>query len=290
MTEKNRINRRAMLKLIGLGSAGTAALLSGCAPATPMPPTETPIPTVTAAPSPTAVKALTIGKTVATIEEGQAAYGWYQEWHPTSPIEILAWGPSGADTDPFIMATKAMIARFMAKYPEVNFLVVEADNSWDQLAIPGARTGKNPNDQLFPWYEFGGITRDVTLEISSKIYISKQKIESSPNLQTGSSRIRIITWIENRTFRDTVITLQPAITSRTNHTLVRSGNQLSTTLKIKAWTQEKVVLEDTLSAANTLLWDFVNPNLYDVVTNLLSDKKVASYYINFLQNYEILNF
>lgn len=164
------------------------------------------------------------------------------------------------------------------KYPEVNFLVVEADNSWDQLAIPGARTGKNPNDQLFPWYEFGGITRDVTLEISSKIYISKQKIESAPDLKTGSSRFKIITWIENKTFRDTVITLQPAITSRTNHKAVRSGNQFSKTIHLKAWTQEKVVMDDTLSDANTLLWDFDNPNLYDVESSLLSDKKVIGNY------------
>jgi len=160
------------------------------------------------------------------------------------------------------------------KYPDVNFLVVEADNSWDQLAIPGARTGKNPNDQLFPWYEFGGITRDVTLQITSKIFISKQKIESVPNLQTGSSLFKIITWIENKTFRDTVITLQPVITSRTNNKVVRSGGQLSKTIRLKAWTQEKVVMVDTLSAANTLLWDFDNPNLYDVESSLLVDKKV----------------
>ena len=164
------------------------------------------------------------------------------------------------------------------KFPDVNFLVVEADNSWDQLAIPGARTGRNPNDQLFPWYEFGGITRDVTLEVTSKIYISKQKIESVPNLQTGTSRFKIITWIENKTFRDTVITLQPAITSRTGHKLVRSGNQLSKTIRMKAWTQQKVVLEDTLSAANTLLWDFDNPNLYDVESSLLSDKNAIGSY------------
>ena len=164
------------------------------------------------------------------------------------------------------------------KYPEVNFLVVEADNSWNQLEIPGARTGKNPNDQLFPWYEFGGITRDVTLETSSKIYIAKQKIESAPDLKTGSSRLRIITWIENKTFRDTVITIQPAITSRTNHKTVRSGSQLSKTLRLKAWTQQRVIMEDTLSASNTLLWDFDNPNLYDVESSLLADKQVIGSY------------
>ncbi|OYU54904.1 MAG: hypothetical protein CFE25_13080 [Chitinophagaceae bacterium BSSC1] len=164
------------------------------------------------------------------------------------------------------------------KFPDVNYLVVEADNSWNQLEIPGARTGKNPNDQLFPWYEFGGITRDVTIEVSSKIFISKQKIESVPNLQTGSSQIKIITWIENKTFKDTLITLQPVITLRTNLKALRSGNQLSKTIKLKAWTQEKVVIDDTLSAANTMLWDFDNPNLYDIESSLLSDHKAIGSY------------
>src|SRR5512143_4182929 len=95
-----KVSRREILKLMGLSAAGTAAVVSGCAPAapaTPPPPTSTPLPAVTAAPTPTIVKALTIGKTAATIEEGQAAYGSYTEWHPTSQLELLAWAPSGPD-------------------------------------------------------------------------------------------------------------------------------------------------------------------------------------------------
>ena len=167
------------------------------------------------------------------------------------------------------------------KYPDVNFLVVEADNSWNQFAIPGARTGKNPNDQLFPWYEFGGITRDVALEITSKVYISKQKIESVPDLKTGSARIRIITWIENKTFSDTSITLQPSIIERTNKKKVLQGSQLSKTITLKAWTEGKVVQETFLTPENTLLWDFDNPNLYDAETNLVSGNKIINTYTTY---------
>ena len=148
MKEKNKISRRELLKLIGIGTAGTAAVLSGCAPATPVPPTTTPIPTVTAAPSPTAVKALTIGKTVATIEEGQAAYGWYQEWHPTSPVEILAWAGTGPDTDPFIIAMRAMIDRFMKKYPEIKVNVEQIPSADLDAKITAALTSKEGPDVI----------------------------------------------------------------------------------------------------------------------------------------------
>ena len=44
MKEKNRISRRSMLKFMGLGTAGAAAILSGCAPKTPPLPRKLPCP------------------------------------------------------------------------------------------------------------------------------------------------------------------------------------------------------------------------------------------------------
>lgn len=164
------------------------------------------------------------------------------------------------------------------KYPEVNFLAVEVDNSWDIFTIPGARTGKNPNDQLFPWYEFGGITRDVNLEISSKIYIANQKIEATPDLKSGTTNLKIITWVQNKSDRDTNIVLRPNIVCRTNQKVVVSGDQLSKQIRIKAWTLQKVIQETSLSAEYTLLWDFDNPNLYDCKTSLISAKQTISAY------------
>ena len=115
------ITRREMLKLMGVGAAGmVASAMGGCKAKTPPPPTETPVPSVTPAPSPTAGTAkVTVGKIAATIEEGQAMMGTYQEWHPTSPVTLTAWFPTGPETDPWLMAANAVMDRFEKKYPEI---------------------------------------------------------------------------------------------------------------------------------------------------------------------------
>lgn len=163
MKEKNRISRRSMLNLMGLGTAGAAALLSGCAPATPPPPTDTPAPTVTAAPSPTPVKALTIGETVETIAEGQTAYGWYQEWHPATPVEILAWGQTGPDTDPFMIAMKGMLDRFMKKYPEIKVTMEQIPSTDLDAKVTAALTSKQGPDVIMEADREGQFSRDKVI-------------------------------------------------------------------------------------------------------------------------------
>ena len=192
MKEKNRISRRDMLKLISLGTAGTAAILSGCTPATPMPPTDTPVPTVTAAPSPTPVpaNALLTGETVTTIQEGQAAYGWYQEWHPTSPVELLFWGPAGPDTDPWIIAIKAGITRFMTKYPEikVNYEPLPGDQ-WD-TKVSAAKTANQGPDMIWEadreaQYSRDGIIKPIAETLIPMDYIKTHKFYEVRPLKDG---------------------------------------------------------------------------------------------------------
>ena len=44
-----------------------------------------------------------------------------------------------------------------------NSLAVEVDNSWSTTTLPGARIGKLPQEQVYPWFEYGGIVRPVSL-------------------------------------------------------------------------------------------------------------------------------
>ena len=164
------------------------------------------------------------------------------------------------------------------KYNQVNFIAVEVDNSWTELTVPGARMGDNPSAQFFPWYEFGGITRDVDLLVTDKIYIKNQKIESIPDLKTGKARVKVITWVENRSLDDAAITVKPTIISRTSALQVSSNATQEKLLNIKAFTIEKIIQEYALSAKEVLLWDFDNPNLYDVATTVeLAGKAINQY-------------
>ncbi len=154
------------------------------------------------------------------------------------------------------------------KYGQVNFMAVEVDNSWSELTVPGARLGDLPSAQFFPWYEFGGITRDVSLLITDKVYIKNQKIEAVPDLKTGTARVKIITWVENRTLAEAAVAIQPVITNRTTGKLVNTTRAQEATVNIKAFTTEKIIQQYDLSASEVLLWHFDNPNLYDVSTTV----------------------
>lgn len=151
----------------------------------------------------------------------------------------------------------------LMKYPEVNFLSIEVDNSWDEFSMPGVKIGENPRHQLFPWYEYGGITRDVSLLITSKIYVANQKIEAIPNLKNNTANLKLATWIENKSLNDTTVSVTSNITNRTTGKTVLT---LKKELKLKAFSKEKIFLEAKLAAADVLLWDFDDPSLYDIQT------------------------
>ncbi len=163
------------------------------------------------------------------------------------------------------------------KYDEVNFLSIEVDNSWDEFSIPGVKIGDNPRHQLFPWYEYGGITRDVSLLITNKIYIANQKIEAVPNLRNNTASLKVMTWIDNKSFSDTTVTLTSIITNRTTGKTVLT---LEKSIKLSAFTKQKNLTEAKLAANDVLLWDFDDPNLYDVQTTVGKDplSKFATYF------------
>ena len=152
-----------------------------------------------------------------------------------------------------------------AKYPEVNFLVLEVDNFWDEFALPGAKIGDNPRHQLFPWYEYGGITRDVSLLITSKIYVVNQKIEAVPNLKNNTASLKLATWIDNKSLSDTTVTLTSIITNRTTGKAVLT---IEKQVKLPAFAKQKVLIDAKLPSKDVLLWDFDDPNLYDVQTTV----------------------
>lgn len=147
-----RINRRQMLKVMGLTGSGAALALSGCAPAaaTPAAPTNTPLPPVEAVPTPTPGAAVAAGPVAADYAAGQAAYGGYDEWHPENPVEILVWFPPGPmDTDPWLRAMKGGVDRFMQKYPTIKVNIEQIP--WEDLdtKVNAAVAAKKGPDVLF---------------------------------------------------------------------------------------------------------------------------------------------
>ncbi len=164
------------------------------------------------------------------------------------------------------------------KAGNVNFIAIEVDNSWTELTVPGARLGDNPSAQFFPWYEYGGITRDVAMVISNKIYIKNQKIEAIPNLKTGEASVKIITWVENRSLENASVLVKPILTNKTIAAKINIDNIETKIENIKPFTVAKIIQQFQLKASDVMLWDFDNPNLYDVNTTVIANNQILNTY------------
>ncbi|HWB96374.1 MAG TPA: family 16 glycosylhydrolase, partial [Bryobacteraceae bacterium] len=82
---------------------------------------------------------------------------------------------------------------------EDNLVVVEVDNSWDTTTLPGARPGTTPEKALYPWWDFGGIVRDVTLLSTPPVYLARQSVQAVPDLKAGTARVKATVWVANTT-------------------------------------------------------------------------------------------
>ena len=153
-----------------------------------------------------------------------------------------------------------------------NTLVVQADNSWDTTTIPGAKTavafqGDN-SSQLYPWINYGGITRPVYLITRPAVFVKNIKVIADPDLKKGNATIRIAALIKNAsTFSAKAVV---------NVNVLDNGRKTSLHFKtatIAAAPGEEVTVEfeNVLPASEVKLWNQDEPNLYAVEVYTGSD-------------------
>lgn len=147
-----------------------------------------------------------------------------------------------------------------------NFLAVRVNNAWSTTTIPGAKTKVSYQSlnygQLFPWMNFGGITRPVALITRPALYVDKVKIETTPDLVAKTARLDIRAFVKNRSS-------QPWNSRELGLSIHRAGKKIPA--KIKAVAQEEIGpdgeaalrLEVLLAKEDVELWSFDNPALYE---------------------------
>lgn len=164
-----------------------------------------------------------------------------------------------------------------------NVLSVMVDNSWDKTTIPGARAvDSNYNAaaaQVYPWINYGGITKPVALKIRPSVYLSNIKIQADPDLKKGNANIGIKAFVKNTSASDTTVTLNIE---------VQDGEEKLNTLfkpvkvNINGNTSKELMLQANIPAKKVKLWSHDSPHLYvlqaytgqDTVTSNFGIRKI----------------
>jgi beta-glucuronidase len=161
---------------------------------------------------------------------------------------------------------------------KTNVIVLEVDNSWSTKTMPGARPGTDPSVRVYPWWDYGGIVRPVSLVVSPAVYIEKQRITTAPDPASGAAAIESTVWVRNTTAR-------PA-SSRLRLTIVRIEGDREVALATPAATwqasadapagETKLVTVRTLLPREAVqLWDLDRPTLYKLRAELSTESAGA---------------
>ena len=146
-----------------------------------------------------------------------------------------------------------------------NLLAVRVNNAWSTTTIPGAKTKVGYQSlnygQLFPWMNFGGITRPVTLITKPALYVDKVKVETTPDLVAKTARLDIRAFVQNRSSqswngRDLGLTIY------------RAGKKVPAEFKVAGQdvapqTSAVLRIEASLAKEDVELWSFDSPALYE---------------------------
>jgi beta-glucuronidase len=155
-----------------------------------------------------------------------------------------------------------------------NVIVVEVDNSWSTRTLPGARPGTDPSVRVYPWWDYGGLVRPVTLVVSPPVYVQKQRITTAPDLASGAAAIEAAVWIRNTTARP--------VSSRLRLTIVRldGDREIPLTVPSASWQTsaetpsgetKPVTVRTTLPRDAVRLWDLDRPTLYTLRAELTTE-------------------
>ena len=146
-----------------------------------------------------------------------------------------------------------------------NALALRVNNAWDTTTIPGAKTRvpyQSENmAQMFPWINYGGITRGVKFLIRPEAYIKNVRVESTPDLAKKTAEVQIVALIKNNSSVDLRSSDLAAF-------VYKSGKKIPAKFKItgadaEAGKESSIKFNATIAARDVKLWRIDDPVLYE---------------------------
>lgn len=145
-----------------------------------------------------------------------------------------------------------------------NILSLQVNNAWDTTTIPGAKTwagvDNTHNAQLFPWINYGGITREVYLIVRPAAYIENIKIDARPDLAKNTATLQVAAYIQNKSS-------QALTPDAVQLALYRGEQKISLKTKqtgqpIAAGASGVILFNGVIAARDVQRWHIDNPVLY----------------------------
>jgi beta-glucuronidase len=155
-----------------------------------------------------------------------------------------------------------------------NTLAVAVDNAWDRTTLPGARTGAAATHQVYPWWNYGGVVRDVELVATSPVYVENQKVVATPDLGRGTAAVEVTVWVANATARPVTAPVGLEIRRRGQEPALadwRRDARLRASVQVPAGGAAPVRLRLALPRAQVALWHLDRPTLYEARAAVLAD-------------------
>ena len=151
-----------------------------------------------------------------------------------------------------------------------NTLAVQVDNSWNTATLPGARIGIRPQEQVYPWREYGGILEPAALLLSGPAFLSRLRVIAVPNLADGTAWLVLTAHTSNASDRPMNVRVGFAI-DRDKQPV--EAWQLNAALAVDAALPPRSVTpvraQILLRRDQVRLWDVDHPNLYALRVTLL---------------------
>src|SRR5574341_844561 len=153
----------------------------------------------------------------------------------------------------------------IVKSGEKNVIAVQVDNLRATNRIPVVIMP----DWSFDWWNYGGITRDVSLEITSRAYVARQQIVSAPHLtgmdEADSANVTATIMVNNTSESPLDGTIQADLLDGANGQSVLTA-PVSTPISISAYNSAEVEMIVTITSPKLLHFD--HPNLYRWLVSL----------------------
>jgi beta-glucuronidase len=147
-----------------------------------------------------------------------------------------------------------------------NAISVEVDNRWDETTLPGARPGKEPSKQLFPWWNYGGITHDVVMKVHKNTFVELTKIDSVVDLKAGTAKVRTTGWVRNS--GKTARTVKPTVALVKEKGGKTVAEVMGEPITIEPGQVGQFKVELAVAAEDVELWSIGRPVLYEAVTGV----------------------